>query len=294
MTLRAGAKRGRHRRNLLEGVQEYFRPPAITRSATRRQQGIAEYIRTLLDLQYGSIRNDLKYELPSARGTVLDAGCGAQPFRWLLPEGVKYIGIDIVDAKEKFGYTQPDTLYYDGKVWPIESTSVDFVLSTETLEHVIEPASFLAEAHRCLKPGGRLLLTVPFAARWHFIPNDYWRFTPSGIEHLLSKAGFEEIKVFGRGNSVTVACHKAMTLYLGWAWLQGKSVLLQVLSTVIALILSPVFLLLAAIANVSFAWDGGNDYLGLTVTARAGRAALNGVNPAPPSTTGVPREPAAR
>jgi SAM-dependent methyltransferase len=100
-----------------------------------------------------------------ARGTLLNVGCGAQPYRWLLPEGVKYIGMDIVDAKERCGYTQPDTLYYSGNVWPIESRSVDFVLSTETLEHVIEPASFLAEAYRCLRPGGRLLLTVPFAAR---------------------------------------------------------------------------------------------------------------------------------
>lgn len=270
MTLRATTNRQRHRRNLLGGVHEYFRPPAITRSATR-QQRIAAYIRRLLDLQYRSIQNDLKSELPLARGTVLDAGCGAQPYRWLLPEGVKYIGMDIVDAREKFGYAQPDTLYYSGHVWPIESSSVDFVLSTETLEHVIEPASFLAEAYRCLRPGGRLLLTVPFAARWHFIPNDYWRFTPSGIEHLLSKAGFEEIRVFGRGNSVTVACYKAMTLYLGWAWPQGKGVLWQVLSVLIALILSPFFLLLAAIANVSLAWDGENDYLGLTVTARSGR-----------------------
>jgi SAM-dependent methyltransferase len=259
------------KRNLLENAHEYWRPPPIIRVAVRRQK-ITEFMRRFVDLQYGSIHSDLTHELTSAHGTVVDAGCGGQPFRALLPEDVNYIGLDIADAKEKFGYMQADTLHYAGDVWPLESSSVDFVLCTETLEHVIEPALFLSEARRCLKPDGRLLLTVPFAARWHFIPNDYWRFTPSGIEHLLSKAGFEGIRVFGRGNSLTVACSKAMTLYLGRAWPYGKSLLQQVVSIVIGLIFSPFFLLLAAIGNLSLRWGGGNDYLGLTVTAKSAQA----------------------
>ena len=68
--------------------------------------------------------------------------------------------------------------------------SVENVLATETLEHVSRPVRFLAEARRCLSPGGRLMLTVPFAARWHYIPHDYWRFTPSGLRQLLTDAGF--------------------------------------------------------------------------------------------------------
>jgi SAM-dependent methyltransferase len=259
------------RRNLLEGVHEIWRPPPITHSATQKQK-ITAYVQRLFDLQYGSIHRDLEYELRSARGTVLDAGCGGQPFRRLLPESISYIGMDIVDAREKFGYMQPGTLYYSGDVWPIESGSIDLVLCTETLEHVIEPALFLSEAHRCLKPDGRLLLTVPFAARWHFIPNDYWRFTPSGMEHLLSEAGFDEIKIFGRGNALTVACYKAMTLYLAQAWPYRKSLVGHLISVLTAVIFFPFFLLLAMIGNLSLSWDGGNDYLGLTVTAKLRRA----------------------
>ena len=60
---------------------------------------------------------------------------------------------------------------------------MNVVLCTETLEHVLETRRFLAEAARCLTPGGTLLLTIPFAARWHFIPYDYWRFTPSSLNH---------------------------------------------------------------------------------------------------------------
>ena len=72
----------------------------------------------------------------------------------------------------------------------------------------------LAEAHRTLRPGGRLLLTVPFAARWHFVPNNYWRFTPSSLRHLLEAAGFGDVAVYARGNAFTVACYKAVALVL--------------------------------------------------------------------------------
>jgi SAM-dependent methyltransferase len=259
------------RTNLLEGVHEHWRPPPIGHSATPQQKLFAR-VQRFVDLQYGSITSDLTRELQSAHGTVLDVGCGGQPFRSLLPAGVNYIGIDIVDAREKFGYMQPDTISFSGNVWPVETGSVDLVLCTETLEHVIEPAVFLAEAHRCLKHGGRLVLTVPFAARWHFIPYDYWRFTPSGMQHLLSRAGFDDIVILGRGNSLTVACYKVMTLYLAVAWLHGKGFFRRIFSALVGIVFSPIFLILAVVGNLSFRWDGANDYLGLTVTARSRKA----------------------
>ncbi len=74
------------------------------------------------------------------------------------------------DAKSDFGYEIPDTVYFEGDSWPVGAESVNVVLCTETLEHVLEPSRLLAEAHRTLRPGGKLLLTVPFAARWHFVP----------------------------------------------------------------------------------------------------------------------------
>ncbi len=107
-------------------------------------------------------------------------GCGAQPDRHLLPSQTTYRAIDDSGAESHFGYSMPDTTYYEGDRWPILDETVDVVLCTETLEHVPEPSVFLAEALRVLKHGGWLLLTVQFAARWHYILHDYWRFTPSG------------------------------------------------------------------------------------------------------------------
>jgi len=105
----------------------------------------------------------------------------AQPYRPLLPPGARYRAIDVAVAGEAFGYDLPDTEYFEGDRWPVDDTSIDVVLATETLEHVPEPKVFLAEARRVLRPGGRIVLTVPFAARWHYIPHDYWRYTPSSL-----------------------------------------------------------------------------------------------------------------
>jgi SAM-dependent methyltransferase len=180
---------------------------------------------------------------------------------------VQYIGLDTVDAKSHFGYDAPDTLYLSGDSWPVETGSIDVLLCTETLEHVPDSARFLAEASRCICDGGRLILTVPFAARWHFIPYDYWRFTPSGLEWLLENAGFAAIRVFARGNALTVACYKSMALILPMLFPREASIALSWMLRLFGLILSPLLLLLALVANLSLRGAGGDDCLGYTVLA---------------------------
>ena len=71
------------------------------------------------------------------------------------------------------------------------SASFDFVLCTEVLEHVSEPRRVCAELHRVLRPGGQILVTVPFVGELHEEPHDYHRFTSHGIEATLADAGFE-------------------------------------------------------------------------------------------------------
>lgn len=224
-------------------------------------------LRRFFDLQAGSIWNDLADALREVRGTLVDVGCGAQPYRRLLPRQATYVGIDFFDAPAKFGYALPDTRYYDGHRWPVDDASADVVLATETLEHVEEPQEFLNEAHRCLAPGGRLILTVPFAARWHFIPADYWRFTPSGLARLLSNAGFARIDVRARGNALTVACYKAMALCTPFLMPQSTSRLRSALLRCIGVVLAPAFVASAVAANISLRCAPGDDCLGYTAIA---------------------------
>ena len=60
---------------------------------------------------------------------------------------------------------------------PFPDGHFDALLCTEVLEHAVAPEALIAEMHRVLRPGGSLVLTVPFAARVHHIPYDFHRFT---------------------------------------------------------------------------------------------------------------------
>lgn len=256
----------RRRVNMAERQHESWRPP-LHRPATAGVTRSLTIIRRFFDLQTASIWADVSAELPGVRGTALDVGCGSQPFRELFNSSVHYVGIDTIHAKAHFGYEMPDTTYYDGAVWPVGDESVDFVLCTETLEHVEDTAGFLAQAFRCLVPGGRLLVTVPFAARWHFIPYDYWRFTPSSLKPLMVRAGFQNIAIFARGNEMTVACYKAMALLLPFLMPQGKGRFANLVLRLITIPFLPFFILLAALGNLSMRGNGGDDCLGYTVVA---------------------------
>lgn len=249
----------RKRENFAKRSAENWQPPPCTSPGP---------VRRFFDLAAGSIWNDVAGQLSGARGSLLDVGCGAQPYRVLVPAQVHYQAIDYSGAKENFGYYAPDTSYYSGDAWPVADDSVDTILSTETLEHVLDTRQFLREAYRCLKLGGRLIITTPFSARWHFIPHDYWRFTPSCYQHLLQDAGFDDITVYPRGNALTVACYKNMALVLplllpqkGMNWRSGLRMLLGAL-------LLPWFGCCACAGNLSLHFAGGDDCLGYTVLAR--------------------------
>jgi SAM-dependent methyltransferase len=223
-------------------------------------------LRRVFDLQAASIWRDLASELPAIRGVVLDVGSGAQPYRPLLSPEASYIAIDVADAGSNFGYEVADTIYFEGETWPVDSNSVDVILSTETLEHVRDPSTFLNEAQRCLRPGGRLLLTVPFAARWHFIPHDYWRFTPSALKYLLERASFTDVRVYARGNAVTVSCYKLMAWMLPLLLPQSSRPTAQA-GRLLGVLLVPLVLAAAAVGRLSLLGVGGEDCLGYTVLA---------------------------
>lgn len=253
-----------NRDNLVERHSEAWRPPIFQTPSTTRAALLA-FARRFFDLQASSIWNDLKRLLASCEGAVLDVGCGAQPYRSLLPRSVRYTGIDTIDARSRFGYEVPETIYFQGNTWPIDSGCMDTVIATETLEHVARPDEFLAEVRRVLKPDGWMILTVPFAARWHFIPYDYWRFTPAGLRTVLTGSGFAIPVVYARGNAVTVACYKVMALILMLLLGEYPSVLFRLVSRLTGCLLLPLLIGLAIVGRISLRSRGGNDSLGYTV-----------------------------
>jgi len=121
------------------------------------------------------------------RGSVLDVGCGTKPYRDLF-SAERYVGLEI-DSETARRSSGAD-FFYAGEHFPFPDAEFDTVLANQVLEHVFNPGTFLDEAWRVLKPGGRLLLTVPFVWDEHEQPHDFARYSSFGLRHLVEAAGF--------------------------------------------------------------------------------------------------------
>lgn len=117
----------------------------------------------------------------------VDYGCADRPYESLLPAGTCYVGADLP------GNAAADVeIGEDGRV-PLPEASFDLVLSTQVLEHVEDPDTYLAESMRLLRGGGWLLLSTHGIMYYHQDPEDYWRWTPAGLEKLVSRHGFDVV-----------------------------------------------------------------------------------------------------
>jgi SAM-dependent methyltransferase len=72
---------------------------------------------------------------------------------------------------------------------PFLDDSIDGLVSISVLEHLRDPDKALSEMLRVLKPGGILLLFVPFMVGFHASPDDFNRFTSEGLR--LKLKGFQ-------------------------------------------------------------------------------------------------------
>lgn len=104
-----------------------------------------------------------------ARGTVCDIACGAGYGAELLmasKEVSAYVGMDIseealLEAGKRFRGPQIRFEKASATDIPIEDSTVDTIISMETLEHLEDPATAVREFRRILRPGGLVLGSVP-------------------------------------------------------------------------------------------------------------------------------------
>lgn len=124
----------------------------------------------------------------SVHGALLDVGCGVKPYRDVFTQVTQYCGLELDSANNR-QLKQAD-IYYDGHFFPLSDASFDAVLCNQVLEHVFNQENFVAELRRVLRPGGILILTVPFLWPEHEQPNDCLRYTSFGLRNLLEQRGF--------------------------------------------------------------------------------------------------------
>ena len=115
-------------------------------------------------------------------------------------------------------------------------------MCTEVLEHVPNVIEFLKECRRCIKQGGIIFVTVPFSARYHYIPYDFWRFTPAGLEVILKEAGFERFTIANLGTDVSAIINKINLLILKQLLSPSGRLLTRLVKILIGLACLPVFL----------------------------------------------------
>ena len=110
--------------------------------------------------------------LPKAGGVVIDAACGLGYGSAMLAHcagTAKVVGMDESEfaaryAERNFCPNLPNLSFQRGDACNLSAFadgSVDLVVSFETVEHLREPAVFLKEIKRALKPGGKFICSAP-------------------------------------------------------------------------------------------------------------------------------------
>ncbi|MBW7860044.1 MAG: methyltransferase domain-containing protein [Rhodocyclaceae bacterium] len=151
-------------------------------------------------------------------GRVLDIGCASRWVEDILGAHCEYVGLDSVATGENLYRTHPD-IFGEASCLPFADRSFDYVLLLDVVEHLYFPREALREAARVLRPGGTLMISIPFLYPVHDAPHDFQRYTEHGIRRELFEAGFRVLDL--RPNLTSIESGGLMmTLALGAAALQ--------------------------------------------------------------------------
>ena len=168
---------------------------------------------------YGEVRADAVPHLPDGVRDVLEIGCGRGATGELLQRalGCRVTGVEL---NPEVARAARDRLHRV-VVGDVEDPEVaaelraaapaggfDVLLATELFEHLVEPERFLAAARDLVRPGGRIVLSVPnvghwsvvedlLAGRWDYLPigilcyTHYRFFTRRTLADWLARCGFD-------------------------------------------------------------------------------------------------------
>lgn len=140
-------------------------------------------------------------------GRVLDLGCGPGRMTDVLGSSGSRIRLFASDLSFQQCRTtaqkscRPHVCQSDAEHLPFRDNAFDAIFMIEVLDHLYEPVKAIREVRRVLKPGGRLIVSVPnrdwmrydayMRGRKPFQPvDDHW-FRADEIRTLLFETGFE-------------------------------------------------------------------------------------------------------
>ena len=133
------------------------------------------------------------------KGSLLDLGCGHAPLFLRYQEYVSEV--TCIDWAESFHQNQLLDVIHDlNDPLPLPDNQFDCIICSDVLEHLFNPKIVWDETFRTLKPGGTLLLNVPFYYSLHEEPFDFHRYTEFALTRYAEDAGFNDIKLFSVGS----------------------------------------------------------------------------------------------
>lgn len=159
----------------------------------------------------------------STNQCLLDLGCGnGYLVNYLLKEGFNAYGTDASENGISIAERENPGRFFlqdlsTGKLpVPLQEINFDTIISTEVIEHLYDPASFLDFCKKCLPENGELIISTPYHGYWknlvlaifngwdaHLAPG--WRgghikfWSRRTLSQLLQEKGFDPIAFRGCG-----------------------------------------------------------------------------------------------
>ena len=121
---------------------------------------------------------------------ILDVGAGHGDFSEIFQD-VHYFSMDIVP------YPEVDLVCDLGESVPFKEGTFDTVVMMNVLEHVYENVQLASAVASIVKPGGTIIITVPFLLKVHQAPFDFSRYTPYYFERMAAEIGLEVERLDG-------------------------------------------------------------------------------------------------
>lgn len=163
---------------------------------------------------YGEVREDVLPFIPPDAHDVLEVGCGNGATGRLLQErlGCRVTGVELNPAAAAAAAEHLHRVLC-GDVAQVElGGGYDAIVACELFEHLPDGETVLLRLHRHLRPGGRIVLSVPnvghhsvvadlLAGRWDYLPigllcyTHYRFFTRRTLEDWMRRLGFTKVEL---------------------------------------------------------------------------------------------------
>lgn len=138
---------------------------------------------------FQAVRGEIAPLLPAGRGAVLELGCGTgATLAWLKTEHgfTQTVGVELfADAAAEAATRVDRVIQGDIERMEPDLPQFDLILCMDVLEHLVDPWAVMDRLAGLLKPGGRLIASIPNVRNWRallpLLLAGRWEYQRAGI-----------------------------------------------------------------------------------------------------------------